>query len=58
MEIKLDGYYLSSNSQGFKPVCFLNAVEKWEIEEYPKEADTSVTVRPFSYNKYFACSIR
>lgn len=23
----------SNNSQGFKPVCFLNAVEKCEIEE-------------------------
>jgi len=22
-----------SNSQGFNPVCFLKAVEKWEMEE-------------------------
>ncbi len=25
--------YFNSNSQGFNPVCFLKAVEKWEIEE-------------------------
>lgn len=25
--------YLSSSSQGFRPVCFLKAVEKWEIQE-------------------------
>lgn len=25
--------YLKSSSQGFKPVCFLKAVEKWEMEE-------------------------
>lgn len=24
--------YLNSNSQGFNPVCFLNAVEKWLME--------------------------
>jgi GxxExxY protein len=23
----------NNNSQGFNPVCFLNAVEKWEMEE-------------------------
>jgi hypothetical protein len=22
-----------NNSQGFKPVCFLKAAEKWEMEE-------------------------
>jgi hypothetical protein len=25
--------YLNNNSQGFSPVCFLNAVEKCDIEE-------------------------
>jgi hypothetical protein len=25
--------YLNSNSQGFSPVCFLNAVEKCDMEE-------------------------
>ena len=25
--------YRSNNSQGLSPVCFLNAVEKWEMEE-------------------------
>lgn len=27
------GLYRKSNSQGFIPVCFLKAVEKWEMEE-------------------------
>ena len=27
------GVHLNKSSQGFKPVCFLNAVEKCEIEE-------------------------
>ena len=27
------GNYRSNNSQGFSPVCFLNAVEKCEMEE-------------------------
>ena len=26
-------FYRSSNSHGFKPVCFLKAVEKCEIDE-------------------------
>ncbi len=39
------------------PVCFLNAVEKWEIEEYPSIMETSVTLNPFSYKRYLACSI-
>ena len=30
--IKLLNYYLNK-SQGFKPVCFLNAAEKCEMEE-------------------------
>ena len=50
--------YRKSNSQGFKPVCFLNAVEKCEMEEYPNSKETSVTLNPFSYNRYLACSIR
>lgn len=50
--------YLKSSSQGLMPVCFLKAVEKWEMDEYPSESETSVTVNPFSYNKYFACSMR
>lgn len=49
--------YLNNNSQGLMPVCFLKAVEKCEMEEYPSESETSVTVNPFSYNKYLACSI-
>lgn len=28
-----DGTYLNNSSHGFKPVCFLNAVEKWDIDE-------------------------
>jgi hypothetical protein len=28
--------YFDSSSQGLIPVCFLKAVEKWEMEEYPK----------------------
>jgi hypothetical protein len=40
--------YLTNNSHGFKPVCFLKAVEKWEIEEYPSWAETSETEKPFS----------
>ncbi len=52
------GNYRSNNSHGFKPVCFLKAVLKWEMEEYPRERDTSVTLSPFSYNRYLACSIR
>lgn len=31
-----DKAYLDSSSQGLMPVCFLKAVEKWEMEEYPK----------------------
>ncbi len=26
-------YCRNSNSQGLRPVCFLKAVEKWDIEE-------------------------
>lgn len=26
-------YYRNNSSHGFRPVCFLKAVEKWEIEE-------------------------
>ena len=50
--------YLKSNSQGFMPVCFLKAVLKWEIDEYPNSIETSVTLKPLSYSRYFACSIR
>ncbi len=46
------------SSQGLIPVCFLNAVEKCEMEEYPSINDTSVTVSPFSYKRYLACSMR
>lgn len=49
--------YLKRSSHGFKPVCFLNAVLKCEIEEYPSKDETSVTFKPFSYKRYFACSI-
>ena len=54
--LKGEGNQRRSNSQGFNPVCFLKAVEKCEMEEYPKSTETSVTVKPFSYNRYLACS--
>ncbi len=50
--------YLNSNSQGFIPVCFLNAVLKCEMDEYPNNPDTSVTFKPFSHNIIVAYSIR
>lgn len=46
-----NGYQRSSSSHGFKPVCFLKAVEKCEIDEYPSIIETSVTLRPFSYKR-------
>lgn len=49
--------YRSSSSQGFRPVCFLKAVEKCEIQEYPIIIATSETERPFSYKRPFAFSI-
>ena len=32
-QLQASTIYRNNNSQGFNPVCFLNAVEKWEIEE-------------------------
>ncbi len=55
---KLKSINYFSRSQGFSPVCFLKAVLKWEIEEYPSIIDTSVTLSPFSYKRYLACSMR
>lgn len=49
--------YRSRSSQGFRPVCFLKAVEKWEIQEYPISIATSDTDMPFSYRRLFAFSI-
>ena len=49
--IEIRKNYRIRSSQGFMPVCFLNAVEKCEMEEYPNRADTSETLRPFSYNR-------